>query len=140
VPVLFVPGNSGSKKQARSIAAEAARHAARTSARVRLEIYVSGFGGELSAFDTSVLAAQADFVQQCLQWLAHKYASHNQTAFIVGHSMGAPCSDAPMRWACSAAPCQTRAGVLASASLPTLLTQHPCCHNGNTPQVAWWRA
>jgi hypothetical protein len=88
VPAIFVPGNGGSKAQGRSIAAEAARQAARARAVMRLAFYVVHLDGQLSAMDASILQAQAAYVQTCVSWMASRSPSPT-SLFLVGHSMGA---------------------------------------------------
>lgn len=87
MPVIFVPGNGGSKAQGRSIAAEAARQVARTHS-AGLIFYLVHWRGELSALDTSILRGHAEYVQTCIQWVASE--TRMKSLFVVGHSMGVP--------------------------------------------------
>lgn len=89
VPVLFLPGSSGSKSQARSIASEAYRYAARQSPHANhsnFAVYTVGTNEELSAMDARLVNSQSQFVIRCLQHLHTLHAS--PVAIVVGHSMG----------------------------------------------------
>ena len=89
VPVLFIPGSSGSKAQARSIASEAYRYAARQNPHANhssFAVYTVGTNEELSALDARLVNSQVHFVSRCLQYLQTLHTS--PVAIIVGHSMG----------------------------------------------------
>lgn len=89
--MLFVPGNSGSAHQVRSIAAEAARAAARSPSPLLLKFYAVNFNEDLSALDASLLRDQSQFVLKCLRWLESAHASAapvSKVVIVVGHSMG----------------------------------------------------
>lgn len=89
VPVLFLPGSSGSKAQARSIASEAYRYAARQSPNANhstFAVYTVGTNEELSAMDARLINSQAQFVSRCLQYLHTLHTA--PVAIVVGHSMG----------------------------------------------------
>ncbi|KAI9184286.1 hypothetical protein H9P43_003339 [Blastocladiella emersonii ATCC 22665] len=96
-PVLFVHGNAGSYKQARSLAS-------RTSMLVRkdpqylsglpdaaltdhVDVFTIDFGGELSALSPHLLADQAHYVNAVLVFLSQRYRT--DAIPVVGHSMGA---------------------------------------------------
>lgn len=87
MPVLFLPGNGGSKAQGRSVASEAARQAARTYASVRLAFFVAHFQGELSALDASTVERQAQYAMRCMFWMHD--ALQARLILLIGHSMGA---------------------------------------------------
>jgi pimeloyl-ACP methyl ester carboxylesterase len=92
VPVMFLPGNRGSKGQGRSVASETLRRAARGVAKGRaaaLHFYVVDFGEEWSALDAGVLGAQAAFAARAMAWLMEAHGT--EQLVIVAHSMGAVC-------------------------------------------------
>lgn len=89
-PVLFVPGNSGSGHQVRSIAAEAARAAFRSRAPLSLRFYTVDFKEDLSALDAELLKDQSRFVADCLVWLYGSAGpgANSSLSIVIGHSMG----------------------------------------------------
>ncbi|GMH43381.1 hypothetical protein BSKO_11303 [Bryopsis sp. KO-2023] len=91
LPALFVPGNSGSYKQVRSIAGESARQFRKRHADLGHDLtwFVADFNEEFSAFDGRLMRAQTDFVVFCLAWMKNSHS--NRTDFrlaVLGHSMG----------------------------------------------------
>ena len=64
IPVLFIPGNSGSAKQVRSLASVALRKALEMDKkyRTRFDFFAVDFDEELSALSGSVLKDQHEFV------------------------------------------------------------------------------
>lgn len=89
IPVLFLPGSSGSKAQARSIASEAYRYAARHSPHSNhstFAVYTVGTNEELSAMDARLINSQAQFFSRCLQYLHTLHTA--PVAIVIGHSMG----------------------------------------------------
>lgn len=89
IPVLFLPGSSGSKAQARSIASEAYRQAEKqipTWHNSSFTVYTVGTNEETSAMDARLVNSQARFVASCLQHLQTLHTA--PAAIVVGHSMG----------------------------------------------------
>ncbi|EMC96434.1 hypothetical protein BAUCODRAFT_33785 [Baudoinia panamericana UAMH 10762] len=108
VPVLFIPGNAGSYKQMRPIAAEAAHYfhdvlredmAAIGSGKRPLDFFTVDFNEELSAFHGQTLLDQAEYLNEAIAYILALY--HNphksvresglpdpKSVIIIGHSMG----------------------------------------------------
>ena len=108
MPVLFIPGNAGSGRQARSLGAEAARLAAhnalfvdgasyeagseRTDAevaaeaasRVQLDVWAVDFGEELSALHGGLLETQAEYVNDAVTAMLSLYGEHYELLRIMG--------------------------------------------------------
>ncbi|KAH7105481.1 PGAP1-domain-containing protein [Auriculariales sp. MPI-PUGE-AT-0066] len=96
VPVLFVPGNAGSSRQARSIASSAT-HQYFTSKGVRsstfathykpLDVFTAEFNEDLSALHGPTLVAQSRFVSDAVKFILSHYDPGTQI-ILMGHSMG----------------------------------------------------
>ncbi|KAJ3111525.1 GPI inositol deacylase [Physocladia obscura] len=84
LPVLFVPGNAGSYKQARSLGAVADAWA---SSEFALRVYTIDTGDELAAFDALLLEEQAVFVNQAISVILQRHRSVSSIV-LVAHSMG----------------------------------------------------
>ncbi|TKA77812.1 hypothetical protein B0A55_04600 [Friedmanniomyces simplex] len=108
IPVLFIPGNAGSYKQVRPIAAEAANYfqyvlrqdtAAVGNGKRPLDFFTVDFNEELSAFHGQTLLDQAEYLNEAIAYILALY--HNphrslrepglpdpKSVIILGHSMG----------------------------------------------------
>ncbi|KAL1915161.1 uncharacterized protein VTP21DRAFT_7642 [Calcarisporiella thermophila] len=111
IPVLFIPGNAGSYKQIRSIAAEATvqfyetigREAGTIERGVRnLDFFTVDFNEELSALHGQSLLEQAEYLNDAVQYILSLYPQSRArsplfppqslpdptSVLIIGHSMG----------------------------------------------------
>lgn len=108
VPVLFIPGNAGSYKQVRPIAAEAANYfhdvlrqddAAINSGVRSLDFFTVDFNEDITAFHGQTLLDQAEYLNEAIRYILSLYLdprvsdrSSNlpdpTSVIIVGHSMG----------------------------------------------------
>ncbi|KAJ5495472.1 GPI inositol-deacylase [Penicillium diatomitis] len=108
VPVLFLPGNAGSYRQVRSLAAEASRHyydvvghdEARHAAGVRsLDFFMMDFNEDMAAFHGQTLLDQAEYVNEAISYILSLYHDSRRTrrdpglpdpsaVILIGHSMG----------------------------------------------------
>lgn len=108
VPVLFIPGNAGSYKQVRPIAAEAAtyfhnvlRHdSAAVNAGVRtLDFFTVDFNEDITAFHGQTLLDQAEYLNEAIAYILSMYHDPRRSqresdlpdptsVIILGHSMG----------------------------------------------------
>lgn len=108
VPALFIPGNAGSYKQMRPIAAEAAHYfqdmlredeSAASEGKRSLDFFTVDFNEELTAFHGQTLLDQAEYLNEAVAYILALY--HNpqrsvresglpdpKSVIIVGHSMG----------------------------------------------------
>ncbi|KAJ5603211.1 hypothetical protein N7537_006167 [Penicillium hordei] len=108
VPVLFLPGNAGSYRQVRSLAAEASRHyydvvrhdESRHAAGTRsLDFFMVDFNEDMAAFHGQTLLDQAEYVNEAISYILSLYHDPRRTrrdpglpdpsaVILVGHSMG----------------------------------------------------
>ncbi|KXT14208.1 hypothetical protein AC579_7553 [Pseudocercospora musae] len=108
IPVLFIPGNAGSYKQVRPIAAEAATYFHDTlredMASIRdgkrpLDFFTVDFNEELIAFHGQTLLDQAEYLNEAVAYILALYHNPHRSArdpglpdpksvIILGHSMG----------------------------------------------------
>jgi len=94
IPVLFIPGNSGSHKQVRSLASVALRKAIDDSDyKVHFDYFTVDFGEEYSALYGGVLQDQVMFVSHCIEKILQLYQGRAvgkvpTSVVLVGHSMG----------------------------------------------------
>ncbi|KAJ5728226.1 hypothetical protein N7493_004556 [Penicillium malachiteum] len=108
VPVLFLPGNAGSYRQVRSLAAEASRHyydvvrhdEERHAAGTRsLDFFMVDFNEDMAAFHGQTLLDQAEYVNEAIAYILSLYHDPQRTrrdpalpdpsaVILIGHSMG----------------------------------------------------
>ncbi|XP_022316575.2 GPI inositol-deacylase-like [Crassostrea virginica] len=91
IPVLFIPGNSGSHKQARSLASVSLRRAMDKRTYFFFNYFTVDFNEDLSALYGGVLKDQTEFVHTCIKKILRLYKNAENkpsTVVLVGHSMG----------------------------------------------------
>ncbi|KAJ2945870.1 hypothetical protein O0L34_g4777 [Tuta absoluta] len=94
VPVLFLPGNSGSHMQARSLASVALRKALRGPQEFHFDYFTIDYNEELSGLYGGVLQSQTEFAAACISRILRLYKSNRYTknvpksVILIGHSMG----------------------------------------------------
>ncbi|KAI1876817.1 uncharacterized protein JN550_000889 [Neoarthrinium moseri] len=109
IPVLFIPGNAGSYKQVRPIAAEAARYyhdmlqhdPVAADAGVRnLDFFTVDFNEDFSAFHGQTMLDQAEYLNEVIRYILSLYLDPKtsrrrdpdlpdpSSVIILGHSMG----------------------------------------------------
>ncbi|KAK4193669.1 PGAP1-like protein-domain-containing protein [Podospora australis] len=108
IPVLFIPGNAGSYKQVRPIAAEAAnyyhdalQHNSAAFARgVRsLDFFTVDFNEDITAFHGQTLLDQAEYLNEAIRYILSLYLDPRvsdrdpdlpdpTSVIVLGHSMG----------------------------------------------------
>lgn len=107
-PVLFLPGNAGSYRQVRSLAAEASRHfhdvvrhdQERIKAGTRsLDFFMIDFNEDMAAFHGQTLLDQAEYVNEAIAYILSLYHDPKRSrrdpelpdpssVILIGHSMG----------------------------------------------------
>ncbi|EIW66887.1 hypothetical protein TREMEDRAFT_45408 [Tremella mesenterica DSM 1558] len=100
-PVLFIPGNAGHYKQARSIASSVIRQRMDHSGQLNhelqtlkgVDVFTADFNEELSAWHSQTLREQATFVVGAIHRILGEYDhlpfQHRPTQIsLIGHSMG----------------------------------------------------
>ncbi|OAA44379.1 GPI inositol-deacylase [Metarhizium rileyi] len=108
IPVLFIPGNAGSYKQVRPIAAEAATYFYDTlqhdggsvhSGVRNLDFFTVDFNEDITAFHGQTLLDQAEFLNEAIRYILSLYSDPQRagrdsqlpdpsSVVILGHSMG----------------------------------------------------
>ncbi|XP_041699974.2 GPI inositol-deacylase isoform X2 [Coregonus clupeaformis] len=90
-PVLFLPGNAGSYKQARSLGSVALRKAEALEGGVHLNVFTIDFNEELVALYGGSLLRQTHFIHESIKAILRLYKDHEappHSVVLVGHSMG----------------------------------------------------
>ncbi|OIW28481.1 GPI inositol-deacylase [Coniochaeta ligniaria NRRL 30616] len=108
IPVLFIPGNAGSYKQVRPIAAEAANYfhdvlrqdeAAVKSGVRSLDFFTIDFNEDFTAFHGQTLLDQAEYLNEAIRYILSLYLDPRMSdrspdlpdptsVIVLGHSMG----------------------------------------------------
>lgn len=108
VPVLFIPGNAGSYKQARCLASEAAQYYASSvqqdplalkDGTTSLDFFSVDFNEDFTAFHGQTLLDQADYLNDAVAYILSLYHDPRRSqrdpglpdpssVILVGHSMG----------------------------------------------------
>ncbi|KAH6607888.1 hypothetical protein Trco_004201 [Trichoderma cornu-damae] len=108
IPVLFIPGNAGSYKQVRPIAAEAANYfhdylqhdRSQLDSGVRsLDFFTVDFNEDITAFHGQTLLDQAEYLNEAVRYILSLYSEPQRgsrdshlpdptSVVILGHSMG----------------------------------------------------
>lgn len=95
VPVLFIPGNAGNHRQARSIAA-------RTSElcddlknvnkyKTKLDFFTIDFNEDFTAFHGRTILDQAEYANEAVKFILDLYSTRPtppKSVIVIGHSMG----------------------------------------------------
>lgn len=98
-PVLFIPGNAGSFRQVRSIAAEAATQfydhhkdiIKKNSNATALDFFAADFNGDFTAFHGRTMLDQAEYLNDAVKFILSLYSTNKKPAhsvILLGHSMG----------------------------------------------------
>ncbi|KAJ8012436.1 hypothetical protein DPEC_G00042750 [Dallia pectoralis] len=90
-PVLFLPGNAGSHKQARSLGSVALRKAEALEGGIHLNVFTIDFNEELVALYGGSLHRQTHFLHESIKAVLRLYKDHKtppHSVVLVGHSMG----------------------------------------------------
>ncbi|XP_061548382.1 GPI inositol-deacylase isoform X2 [Phycodurus eques] len=90
-PVLFLPGNAGSYKQARSLGSVALRKAERAEGGLHFNVFTVDFNEEMVALYGGSLWQQTHFLHESIKAILKLYKhlkTPPQSVVLVGHSMG----------------------------------------------------
>lgn len=96
IPVIFIPGNAGSYKQARSIGSLAAEAISERglSADTQIDLFTADFQEDFTAFHGRTLLDQAEYVNDAIKFILNLYDNpnpatpHPKSVIVIGHSMG----------------------------------------------------
>ncbi|ODQ67667.1 PGAP1-domain-containing protein [Nadsonia fulvescens var. elongata DSM 6958] len=105
IPVIFIPGNAGSYRQVRALAAGAAemfRDEYQSNLLVQnLDFFTADFNEDLAAFHGQSLLDQAEYINDAISYILslykrntkaglpiQHYYPHPESVMIIGHSMG----------------------------------------------------
>ncbi|KAK3737552.1 hypothetical protein QZH41_006055 [Actinostola sp. cb2023] len=95
IPVLFIPGNAGSHKQARSLASVALRKA--EDSAYQFNYFTVDLDERLSGVSGVMLNEQTEFVRICIKRVLRLYKGiprRPRSVVLIGHSMGGVISKA----------------------------------------------
>uniref|UniRef100_A0A8D8JES3 GPI inositol-deacylase n=1 Tax=Culex pipiens TaxID=7175 RepID=A0A8D8JES3_CULPI len=90
-PVLFIPGNGGSYKQARSLASVALRKGIDNGWRNHLDFFTVDFNEEYSGLYGGILNNQVEYVTICVRRILKLYERRVTvpvSIVLIGHSLG----------------------------------------------------
>ncbi|KAF7667291.1 hypothetical protein LDENG_00068710 [Lucifuga dentata] len=90
-PVLFLPGNAGSYKQARSLGSVALRKAEKMEGGLHFNVFTVDFNEELVALYGGSLLRQTHFLHESIKAILRLYKDLEnppRSVVLVGHSMG----------------------------------------------------
>ncbi|XP_066543052.1 GPI inositol-deacylase [Hoplias malabaricus] len=90
-PVLFLPGNAGSYKQARSLGSVALRKAENFESGIHMNVFTIDFNEELVALYGGSLLRQTHFLHESIRVILRLYKNRPDppsSVVLVGHSMG----------------------------------------------------
>ncbi|KAL8672292.1 MAG: hypothetical protein Q9168_003235 [Polycauliona sp. 1 TL-2023] len=108
VPVLFIPGNAGSYRQARSLASETVRHyynhvqqdkEALSNGATSIDFFSVDFNEDFTAFHGQTLLDQAEYLNDAVSYILSLYHDPRRSqrdpalpdpssVILIGHSMG----------------------------------------------------
>ncbi|KAK6642802.1 hypothetical protein RUM43_004304 [Polyplax serrata] len=93
IPVLFVPGSSGSHKQGRSLASVSLRKSVNSRTPFHFNYFMIDFNEEQAAIFGGVLSDQTKFVSHCIKKILSLYQNNNEgtkpkSVILIGHSLG----------------------------------------------------
>lgn len=102
IPVLFIPGNAGSYKQVRSLAAEAANQYYVDSEVTKslnpnvnnLDFFTADFNEDFTAFHGRTMLDQSEYLNEAVKFILSLYKANMNikvpptSVILVGHSMG----------------------------------------------------
>jgi glycosylphosphatidylinositol deacylase len=90
IPVLFIPGNAGSYRQARSIGSYFSSMAVEKG--VRFDVFTADLMEDFTAFHGRTLLDQAQYLNDAIEYILLLYKDSSQprpgSVIIIGHSMG----------------------------------------------------
>lgn len=101
-PILFIPGNAGSYKQVRALAAECAnlyvsdyqgkrKNQVWNNNAKNLDFFTADFNEDFTAFHGRTLLDQSEYLNDAIKFILSLYAKNNiptKSVIVVGHSMG----------------------------------------------------
>lgn len=100
-PILFIPGNAGSYKQVRSIAAEVANQYFLDNKFTKslnlntnnLDFFTADFNEDFTAFHGRTMLDQSEYLNDAIKFILTLYQSHDSksiptSVILLGHSMG----------------------------------------------------
>lgn len=88
MPVLFVPGNSGSHMQVRSIASTTLKNQLNSLDAAKFVFYAIDFGGQMSGINGKLMQKQIAFVRLALKMILSSHPTEFKQVIVIGHSAG----------------------------------------------------
>lgn len=89
LPILFIPGNAGSYRQVRSIAAETADLYKSLNGQYNssYDFFTADFNEDFTAFHGRTMLDQAEYLNEAINYIQSLY-DFKQKVILLGHSMG----------------------------------------------------
>jgi glycosylphosphatidylinositol deacylase len=100
-PILFIPGNAGSYKQVRSIAAETSNQYYENNEFIKslninsnnMDFFTADFNEDFTAFHGRTMLDQSEYLNDAIKFILSLYQSNNsknipKSVILLGHSMG----------------------------------------------------
>ena len=102
IPILFIPGNAGNYKQARSVGKELHQVSLQAGrAEDLFDLFSIDFDDELTAFSSQLILDQAHFINTCVDTILRKFygprSPHVSDLIVIAHSMAGISVRAAMR-------------------------------------------
>uniref|UniRef100_A0A914Z6M8 GPI inositol-deacylase n=1 Tax=Panagrolaimus superbus TaxID=310955 RepID=A0A914Z6M8_9BILA len=88
LPIIFVPGNAGSAKQARSIGSVLQNKTDLRNTPFHFDVFTLNFNEQFSGLSSSFLLKQADFLEVSVKFVSKMYENPPPGIIFIGHSMG----------------------------------------------------
>lgn len=97
IPVLFIPGNAGSYRQIRSIAAKTANLYFKNEYKgdnqdyKNFDFFAADYNEDFTAFHGKTMLDQAEYANEAIKFILNLYADNEyppKSVIIIGHSMG----------------------------------------------------
>lgn len=91
IPVLFIPGSSGSYKQGRSLASVSLRKWINKKTSFHFDYFMADFNEEQNGFYGSVLEDESKFIKHCIKKILSLYRWDDRyqmptSIILIGHS------------------------------------------------------
>ncbi|KAE9549238.1 hypothetical protein FO519_007547 [Halicephalobus sp. NKZ332] len=88
IPIIFVPGNAGSGKQARSIGSLLQNKTTLRHSGFHFDTFTLDFNEELSGLDSKAIRRQANYLEKAIEHVWKMYRVPPPGIIFIGHSMG----------------------------------------------------
>ncbi|XP_063901046.1 uncharacterized protein LOC135120639 isoform X2 [Zophobas morio] len=87
-PVLFIPGNAGSRRQVRALASVSTQMSKNINNSINFDYFAVDFNEELTAMYGVLALRQTEYVGRCIAQILEYYNNKTKKIVIIGYSMG----------------------------------------------------